>query len=429
MAGSEEMKDMIREEIRSITSLEERVAFKDLMEGVFLSLYEANERMYQELEQRVMDDLAYDINLYLIRTGLVEKAYLDQSDRLMSAMCPEDLQEHSYKISEIKEAIETKGEFRIATVLLQCDAMEIQKIFDRQEMFSGILKAEEEYPVSISLKRCTRYLDKIEHLYHLFMKNGIPWKTVNAPYLFKMADVCITGLPQEAVSGATVTDLRTDFGEYNELVHYEMIPIWNVGHLKLDSIGFPIPCGDHKNYEHIMSIKNYGTEHVYLVDEQAGIRHVRQSGEKLLVTGEVSSVKKWDVFVIRGGNGSKLDRHTYPIMENLRKDSFSERFRQRTNQGVKTKAELERFIRGFGLDHMIEYQDCHLAEIGESQIETYSMNFFMKDEIRDGSKGKALVLLFKAKGSESWILRDLASFIASEVQELYPEYWCGGKLV
>jgi len=42
--------------------------------------------------------------------------------------------------------------------------MEIQRIFDRQETFSGILKAEEEYPVSVSLKKCTRYLDKIEHL-------------------------------------------------------------------------------------------------------------------------------------------------------------------------------------------------------------------------------------------------------------------------
>ncbi len=35
---------------------------------------------------------------------------------------------------------------------------------------------------------------------------------------------------------------------------------------------------------------------------------------------------------------------------------------------------------------------------------------------------------FKAKEKETWLLRDLASFIVSEVQELYPEYQCEGRI-
>ena len=45
MDRQEQMKQMIREEIHSISSLEQRVILKDLMEGVFLSLFETNERM------------------------------------------------------------------------------------------------------------------------------------------------------------------------------------------------------------------------------------------------------------------------------------------------------------------------------------------------------------------------------------------------
>lgn len=45
MQSTEAMKKMIQREIKSISSLEERVVFKDLMEGVFLSLPEANESM------------------------------------------------------------------------------------------------------------------------------------------------------------------------------------------------------------------------------------------------------------------------------------------------------------------------------------------------------------------------------------------------
>ncbi len=41
---------MILKEIQSIPSLEERVIFKNLMEEVFLELYETNEQMYAELE-------------------------------------------------------------------------------------------------------------------------------------------------------------------------------------------------------------------------------------------------------------------------------------------------------------------------------------------------------------------------------------------
>ncbi|MDR2021996.1 MAG: hypothetical protein LBQ71_01800 [Hungatella sp.] len=425
----EEMKAMIRDEIQSISNLEERIVFKSLMEGVFLELYETNVKMYRMLEERVMNDLAYDINRYLIRTGLMERTYLDKSHHLMSPICEEDLEMASYKIFDVREKLKTEGKFCLATVFLECDALKVGEILKNQEDFTGILRAGKEYPVNIRLERSERYGKEIEHLYHLFMKNGIPWKTINAPYLFKMADICITGLPEEAGDGESVTNFGADFGKYNRFVHYDMIPIWNVRHLKLESVGFPIACSDHENFEHVISIRDYGTEHAYLVEEKAGIRSVRQSGDKLLVTGQVENAKKWDIYMIRSGGDHKIDRYTYPLMENLRKDGFAERFQRKMGQAVKTKGELERFIRGFGLEDFIEYQDCALKENGMEFLETYSMNFFIEDEIRDREGKKQLILYFKPKGKETWLLRDLASFISSEVQEHFPEYECGGKLV
>ena len=57
------------------------------------------------------------------------------------------------------------------------------------------------------------------------------------------------------------------------------------------------------------------------------------------------------------------------------------------------------------------------------------MNSFIEDEIRDTKAQKKLLLYFKAGEKESWLQRDVASFVVSEVQRLYPEYECGGKLV
>ena len=53
----------------------------------------------------------------------------------------------------------------------------------------------------------------------------------------------------------------------------------------------------------------------------------------------------------------------------------------------------------------------------------------MNDEIRSRKGRRRLVLLFEAGQAESWLQRDIASFLVSEVQELYPEYQCEGKIV
>ena len=69
-------------------------------------------------------------------------------------------------------------------------------------------------------------------------------------------------------------------------------------------------------------------------------------------------------------------------------------------------------------------------EDGEGEeAETYSMNFFIKDEIREQKGRRKLILFFKEQGKETWLLRDIASFITSEVQELYPEYQCEGRML
>lgn len=427
MGHTNDMKEMIRKEIRSISSLDERVAFKDLMEGVFLALYEANEKMYQDLEHRIMDDLAYDINRYCIQTGLVEKSFFDSSHHIMSAMQEDDLVQPAHTVSDIKEALEEDGSYRLTTVFLQCDYLIYNEILKKSNSFQAVMIADKEYPVQIHLKRSMRYLNQIEYLYHLFMANGIAWQTVNAPYIFKMADVCIDALPEDIGAEATITDLRLNCDEYNQFVCYDMVPIWNLVHVKLGSVGFPIACGDHRNYEHVVSIGQYGGENAYLVSEKSGIQNVRQTKDKLLITGKINTVKKWDVYIIRNGEEHKIDKYTYPVMRNLKSDNFSERFQRKNQRKVKTKAELERIIRGFGLQEFIEYQDCWLTNDSVLQ-ETYSMNFFMEDEIRDETAEKKLVFAFKSNKKEEWLLRDLISFIVSEIQELYPEYHCCGIL-
>ncbi len=429
MKKSNSMKEMILKEIQSIPAIEERILFKNLMEEVFLELYEKNEQMYEELEKRVQDELAYDVNRYRIRTGVIEKQFFDVSHHLMFPMEGSDVQKKSYNATDIAQALEEDGEFVLMKVLLHCDYQQIQKIWNSEIEFEGILqtdKPEKDWKITVRLRQNMDYLKKIGQLYQLFIKNGIPWQTVNAPYLYKMADVVLTHLPEAIPKTEIIQKVEIQFREYQPLICYNIIPIWNVCKLNLESVGFPVPCEEHKNFEHNISIQKYGTQHAYLAEDDLDIQSISQRKDRLLITSKVSDAKKWNIYMIRNVEDSKIDRYLYPLMENERKETFTEKFQRKWEQRVKTKAELSRFIRGFGMENYVIYQDCAIADEFEKEKETYSMNPFIEDEMRDYQAQKKLILYFIPGPEEAWLQRDIASFLVSEVQRLYPEYKCGG---
>lgn len=136
--GMDVMKEIIQKEIQSISSLEERVIFKNLMEGVFLSLYDTNREMYEGLERRIKEELDYDKNRYYVKTGIVEREFFDASHHLLAPMDESDLAEKLYDMKEILRAVEEEGAFRLMKVMLRCDFLEQQKLLALEEMIEGI---------------------------------------------------------------------------------------------------------------------------------------------------------------------------------------------------------------------------------------------------------------------------------------------------
>ena len=104
-----DMEEMIKEEISRIGGLKERVVFKDVIERLFLSLYETNQEMYRELESRIMDDLVFDLNRYQITMGIMEREYLDPSHHLLSPMRETDMTVPAYDIPEMTRQLGEEG--------------------------------------------------------------------------------------------------------------------------------------------------------------------------------------------------------------------------------------------------------------------------------------------------------------------------------
>lgn len=430
--GMDIMKRMIQKEIQSIGSLEERVVFKQLMEGVFLSLYDTNLKMYEGLERRIKEELDYDKNRYYVKTGIIEREFFDASHHLLSPMEESDLAQKHYDMKEIlKRVTEEKG-FPLMKVMLCCDFLEQQKLLEAQPVFEGVIETREpkkEWRVEVRLRENREYLKKIAYLYQLFVRNGIPWQTVNAPYLYKMADMIVTGLPKDITGGEKITKVTVQFGEYSKIIQKDVIPVWNIQRLELDSVGFPIPCGDHQNFEHSVSLKKHGSHHAYLVEDDRNIQSVSQEGEKLRIVCKSGEAKKWGIYQIRLSEEQRIDHYTFPIMGNSREESFAEKYQRKWNQHITTKTELAHFIKGLGMEAYIGYQDCQVEEDFAGVRETYPVNFFIQDEIRDKAAQKKLVLYFRPGQKEAWLQRDILSFLVSEVQRIYPEYDCKGVLL
>lgn len=430
--GMDVMKEIIRKEIQSISSLEERVIFKELMEGAFLSLYDTNLKMYEGLEHRISEELDYDKNRYFIKTGVMERGFFDASHHLLSPMEESDLTENLYDMKEILQAVTGEGAFPLMKVMLRCDFLELQRLLEDPPVFEGIIETEEpdrEWKVEVRLRENRTYLEKIVYLYFLFTRNGIPWQTVNAPYLYKMADVMITGLPDGITGKEKIKKVTIRFGEYSRIVRQDVIPVWNVRRLELDSVGFPAPCADHINFEHHISLRKHGANHAYLVEDDGNIQSVSQEGEKLRIVCETGEAKKWGIYQIRSSEEKKIDRYSFPVMGNSREESFAEQYQRKMGQSIRTKTELAHFIKGLGLEDYVCYQDCKVEENFPGRRETYAVNYFIRDEIRDRAAQKKLVLYFRPGQKEAWLQRDILSFLVSEVQRIYPEYDCGGVLL
>ena len=155
----EAVKEMIQNEIQSIDALTERTVFKELMEGVFLNLYETNLQMYEALERRVQDELGYDQSRYRVKTGVIERAYYDESHHFLSPIEETDLEEKHYDMGELIQTVKDGGTYPLMKVLLCCDYLELQKLWEKNPVLQGVLRTEGgEWAVEVQLQRNTAYL-------------------------------------------------------------------------------------------------------------------------------------------------------------------------------------------------------------------------------------------------------------------------------
>jgi hypothetical protein len=428
------MDDRIYEKLNEIKDLKDRVLLKQIMNSVFEALEQYSTDRIDELEEKVFNEVPYIKEKYNIYSTIVKRERLDITDKFLHPILQEDTEETVYDNLEILQALENNEAKNMFKVFLKCDYLTVQEFLDNNMDIEGIIETNKKvHKAFFKVNKNKQYTDRICRIYKSFINSNIAWTTINNPYIHKIADVALVGCEDKIEDDEEIIKIEVNFGEYNKYIEYDMVPIWNIKELTLKSQGYSIPCIDRINYNYNVSIEKEGKNNGYLVDyENVDTNYVTFEETSIVITSErdLDTAIFWNLWCIVSPNERQNEKYEYEIMSNEVNINFANKFAFQKPYSIKTKAELARVINSFKISQKLIFKEFELQEDYLEKIkQTYEVNNFIIDEIRDENIKKILVLYFEPVNVDSYLNQDILSFLVSEIQYLYPEYECEGKLI
>lgn len=426
------MKDIIMDRLSKMEDLQQRRLLRNLMSGVFLNLVEYQEELNRQLERRVFEEVGEYDGKYDVFVSACSREEWDPLHEYLFPMIPEDTEAGKIDLRTVVSGLRGGEEVRICTLFLECKYAEIQQLLLSGRRFKGeLVTSQSRYDVEFKLERNMAYIREIEKLYHVFLSNGLPWKTVNHPYAHKFVDAVLTEVDGELGEEEEALELTVHLEEYEPYKRADMIPLWNIQRLELKTGGFPVPAADRVNFEHVLPLRKTGVQHGYLVDvDDDSIRYVKRTPEELTVVSPLEKSDMWRVLMLVEPFESVVSRPGYALLSNRQKEDFIGSYRRRQGQIVRSRGEILRLVHSFAAAEALELTDVEIRPPGVSRAITYELNRFITDEVRVDNGKWRMCLKFGDRGFTSrlaFMAEDVMSFLVSEVQLLFPEYRCEGE--
>ncbi len=424
-----DMEAYIDKRMLEITEPGGRVLFKQVVGNLLRELYQYNKDAYRGLCDRVLSEDVAGQGAYAVHVALTDMARYDETDLFLSPMIPEDTKKKEILCADVREALGRRERMQLFTVFIRADASALYGILREKRQFQGVIKTENrEYRGTFELKRSEKYLKRIERLYEIFTANNQPWVTVCGAYLMKLFDVYLTDA-EEIGKGEEIQKIEVDFEEYSGLVSHDVIPLWNLREFQEKTSTYPDAAIDKINYEHQIFAHRLKADCEYLViNRDVEITNIRRVKGDLLISCPVESPVEWSFYQVSRRNGRQ--RYPYPPLSNECKESFSGSITEMYRKSIKTKAEMARLIESFPAGDCLEFKGCAIEKEAPDGWEAcnYNMDEFIHDEIRVGGAQQILLISFAAKDSELYLNEDMMSFLVTQVQKIFPEYQCIGRL-
>jgi len=422
-----DIENYVRKRIPKLQNLENRELFKEIFANSTLELYKQIKSEYDALEHRIFAESLNIKRMPDVVTCVVSADEYDVTDAFMRPFFEEDLQQVKVDGQEMITAVKTGKDFFLYTVMIQEDYLELKNFLQENRTFKGTIENEySETPARFVLKPNHRYRKKIEELYDIAKLNFLAWRGVNAPYLYKMFDVYVVDV-EEWDDQLEVKKITVEFDEFADKILLKPLPLWNAKEVVIKANSYPQPAIDRKYYEHYLYKAQFNSEREYLLKKSDTIvRHIRRENGDLYINCDSDLPGDWDFYEFSYGANPK--NYKTPLMTNAQDKTFSRDLAEYFGQRIKTRTELVRFLKSFKCSEYLTFIDAKIHR-DRKDFETYSTEAFIDFEYRTGDREQIFEISFRPHDEDFYLNRDIMSFLVTEVQHIFPEYQCVGKLV
>lgn len=422
-----DMAAYIRKRALEIGDLEERALYKEVAEDLVLKIYQKNQEALEQLEQRVFDEIEVRESDYSVYMGLIERDQYDATDPFLFPIYPEDIGGDEVSAADMISALEKGQKYPLYSVYVQAGYQALKEFGAPDRSYYGIVKTTQgEYRAVFTVKKDLGYLQKLQELYQSFITNDIPWTTLCTAHLQKRFLVEIATV-ENFDKKAEIREVVVDFEEFADQIRYHMVPLWNIETLEEKSSTYPVPCQDKVNQEHRIYAHRLEADCPYLVaNPVTEAVHVHRLNGDLVIIGPMTMPHIWKLYKFNRCP-SNMD-YEYPLLSNQRRQSFTDRLSKLYWKQTKSRAEISRMIDGFYFEKYLVYQGMELKARG-AENQAYDMDDFISAEIDSGQRKELMCLFFSPVDPECYLNYDVMSFLVTQVQAVFPEYFCIGRLV
>lgn len=381
---------LIYERLKALSGGVEREQYRDISKA-FMEVVSYNKKALEELKSQINLQLSDSLERYYLY-GAVTKA----GDAPI-------VNDFLFPMAELK------GNGSIATVFCQCPPEEMESIFSEPQ--SLLIKTPEgEREISARLLPCQRYLDRISRLKQIYYENGICWRTPFLPYVYRFGDVFSDSVsPEEEI-------LSLRFKDRDVLIRHDLIPLWNVEPIKLKCTVFPVPAIDEQNFKHTLRLPF--AQDGYVVSLEEDIKNISFSQGNMVVIAEEKKQKEFHLYRIAVKRNINVPH--YPLTTNYRPMRHIDRQADHSFEVLKTRGEIARIVSSYEVSADLEL--AAIEEGGTGTVKATEERYEFRPRDRE-----SILLQFVVK-KNSFLIRDTAAFLVTEVQNTFPYLTVTGEL-
>ncbi len=402
-------REYLQKQLGGIRDIEERKEARELLLEGFLALYTLAEGKYQALEERIDRELTLPGKDFAIYTTIVKKEDRDPINEFWYPLCPADLKPGSDEGRK--------------TIYLAGNDVSVKAFLQQKQLLGTEEKTGRR--VNFRLEKASRYENCIKKLYGLFQKNQVPWQTVPMGHLERFVDL----VAEEEVSSAE--NIVFAYGQWKEMVKEDMLPLWNVEEIQVESQEFRRPCMDEVIYEHIYALgRKEKEESGILVETEEELLSVRYEENRVLVKTQKEELGEVKLYLLHQREVNSSYGYTAPVLSNKRQNSLAARYLQKTGRFIQTPGELQRKVRELSGDFEIELLNYTIFDAVREEGLRADMNDCLGNSLFPQDKRNILLFTFgwkKEGGLLEYLKESWLRYLLSQLQLEYLEYQCRGR--